>query len=85
VDVDHDQRTVKLHFEGWSNRYDIEVKRNSNKMAPFRAFSFGYTGQQKSAFRDFKFNPTSMALLSNRLKEVLETDFKCFQRPYAVT
>jgi hypothetical protein len=26
-----------------------------------------------------------MALLSNKLKEVLETDFKCFQRPYEVT
>jgi hypothetical protein len=85
VDADHDQRTVKLHFEGWSSRYDIEVKRNSTKIAPFRTYSIGYTGQQKSAFREYKFNPSYTALLNNKMKEVITTNFKCFKRPYEVT
>ena len=76
---------MKLHFEGWSLRYDIEVKRNSTKIAPFRTHSLGYTGQQKSAFRDFKFNPSYMALLSNRCREIIDSEFKCFQRPYEIT
>ena len=28
---------VKLHFEGWSERHDVILKKNSNKMAPFRS------------------------------------------------
>ena len=51
-----DNGTVKLHFEGWSERHDVILRKNSNKMAPFRSHTFGYTGQRKIAFRDFKLN-----------------------------
>ncbi len=39
-----DEKTVRLGFEGWSSKYDIEIKRNSSKIAPFRTHSIGYTG-----------------------------------------
>ena len=38
--------TVKVHFEGWSDRHDAVFKKNSNKMAPFRSQTAGYTGQR---------------------------------------
>jgi len=30
------------------------MKKNSQKLAPFRRHTEGYTGQKKTAFRDFK-------------------------------
>ena len=37
VEENIDQGTVKVHFEGWSDRHDAVFKKNSNKMAPFRS------------------------------------------------
>ena len=51
-----DSGTVKIHFEGWSDRHDVVLKKNSNKMAPFRSQTRGYTGQRRVAYRDFKLN-----------------------------
>lgn len=39
-----DEKTLRLGFEGWSSKYDIEIKRNSSKIAPFRQHSQCYTG-----------------------------------------
>jgi len=39
-----DNGTVKVHFEGWSERHDVILKKNSNKMGPFRQHTSGYTG-----------------------------------------
>ena len=44
VEENVDQGTVKVHFEGWSDRHDVTLRKNSNKMAPFRTQTFGYTG-----------------------------------------
>ena len=44
IEENLDNNTVKLHFEGWSQRFEIVLKRNSNKMAPFRSHTRGYTG-----------------------------------------
>ena len=44
VEENVDQQMVKVHFEGWSERYDVIIKKNSNKMAPFRSQTRGYTG-----------------------------------------
>ena len=56
VEENIDAGTVKVHFEGWSDRHDAVFKKNSNKMAPFRSQTAGYTGQRRVAFRDFKLN-----------------------------
>ena len=44
IEENFDNNTVKLHFEGWSARFELVLKRNSNKMAPFRSHTRGYTG-----------------------------------------
>ena len=36
---------VKVHFDGWSSKWDVAYKWNSWKVAPFRRYSKGYTGQ----------------------------------------
>jgi len=43
--INHEEKTVRIGFEGWSPKYEIDIKRNSNKIAPFRTHSLGYTGQ----------------------------------------
>ena len=44
IEENVDQGTIKIHFEGWSDRHDVVIKKNSNKMAPFRSQTRGYTG-----------------------------------------
>jgi len=78
-------KTVQINFEGWSTKYDIEIKRYSNKIAPFRTHTFGYTGQSSTAIRDFKFNQTYLAVLENKINEILDSDFRCFQSAYECT
>ena len=39
-----DNGTVKVHIEGWSDRHDVILKKNSNKIAPCRQHTIGYTG-----------------------------------------
>lgn len=83
--INHDERTVRVGFEGWSSKYDIEVKRTSNKIAPFRTHSFGYTGQQKIAYRDFKMTSTYMAYMEKRVQEVIDSNFMGFSNAYECT
>jgi len=77
-DVDYEQKTVKLSFEGWSPRYDVVLKVNSTKIAAFRSYTQGYTGQQKNAFREFKIESVSMMLLEKKVQNILESKFLCF-------
>ncbi len=74
-----------INFEGWSSKYDIEIKRYSTKIAPFRTYTTGYTGQVSGALRDFKFNQTYLSLLENKINEVISTDFRCFSSAYECT
>ena len=62
-----DAGTVKIHFEGWSERHDAVLKKNSNKMAPFRSMTHGYTGQRKNAFRDFKLNQAQQIIIEKKV------------------
>jgi len=80
--INHEEKTIRIGFEGWSSKYDIELKRNSSKIAPFRTHTFGYTGQQKTAYRDFKITPTYMTHLEKRIKELIDTNFLGFESAY---
>ena len=40
---------IRIHYIGWSLKYDEDLSKNSNKIGPFRRFSYGYTGQQSSS------------------------------------
>ncbi len=79
------ERTVIIAFDGWSSKYDIELKRNSTKIAPFRTHTVGYTGQTSAAIRDFKFNQTYLSLLENKIDEIISTEFRCFPSAYECT
>ena len=83
--VKHDVKSVKLSFEGWSSKYDTEVKRGSMKIAPFRVHTFGYTGQQKAAFREFKIHHPYMVQLEQRLNLIYESNFCCFNTGFECT
>jgi hypothetical protein len=39
-----EQRTLNIHYDGWSTKWDCFYKMNSFKVAPFRKHSRGYTG-----------------------------------------
>jgi hypothetical protein len=76
---------IKIHFDGWSEKYDEWVKRSSTKIAPFRRFTTGYTGNKKVAIRDFKINYQYMGSLISRINEIIETDFLCLGTAHQVT
>ena len=57
-------RTLTIHFDGWSNKWDCEYKINSFKVSPFRKFSRGYTGQNKVALRKMAFSMDELQVVS---------------------
>lgn len=46
-----DENVVKVHYDGWSSKWDIMFKWSSYKISPFRRYSKGYTGQIKMQLR----------------------------------
>jgi len=46
-----DGNMVKLHFDGWSDKWDELLRISSYKISPFRKHSVGYAGQVKVAIR----------------------------------
>jgi len=85
-EVMHDKNSIKIHFDGWSSRYDVVVKRNNHqKMAPFRSHTVGYTGQAKNAYREFKLTPTYMSLMQNKIEAIIDSKFQCFASAYECT
>lgn len=52
---------VRVGYEGWSTKFDetISIKKTT-KINHFRRFSKGYTGQKKTAFRYYTFNPADI-------------------------
>lgn len=83
--INFEEKTLRLGFEGWSSKYDIEIKRNSTKIAPFRQHSQCYTGQFKTAYRDFKMSPTYMAHIEKRIRQIMESNFLHFGSAYECT
>ena len=49
--VEVDENMLKVHFDGWPNKWDEWMRITSYKIAPFRRHSIGYTGQTKVAIR----------------------------------
>ena len=66
-------------------RYETKIKKNSNKIAPFRSHTRGYTGQPKNAYRDFKLNQATQSQMELKVKEVIETKFQCFEGAHECT
>ena len=79
--IDHDlqHNRIQIHFDGWSQRYDEMVRPGSSRIATFRKYTQGYTGQSKVALRDFDLNYSYQVTLLNRIQRVIESDFLCFK------
>ena len=43
--VAKDENNVRCHFDGWSSKWDQNYRWGSGKIAPFRKYSRGYSGQ----------------------------------------
>ena len=56
--VNHDllHNNLSIHFDGWSPRYDKTQRITSSRIAQFRKYTQGYTGQTKDALREFDLN-----------------------------
>jgi len=83
--INYEEKAILISFDGWSAKFDLLVKRTSSKIAPFRTHTVGYTGQVKQAYRDFLITPTYMAILEKRIREIITSNFLCFQSGYECT
>lgn len=72
IDINSETQTVTVHFDGWSDKYNVELPKKTSKIAPFRSYSRGYTGQQKVALRTgWSINQTTFVMLETRIKEII--------------
>ena len=49
--IARDDTAARCHFDGWSSKWDLSYRWTSSKIAPFRRYSRGYTGQVKTPLR----------------------------------
>jgi len=54
------------------------VRIGSSRIAAFRKYTQGYTGQTKVALREFDLNYAYQVTMLNRIQRVRESDFLCF-------
>ena len=70
-----DDRQMTIHFDGWSEKYDETLPISSQRLSPFRLHTDGYTGQPRSAYRDFRIEPEYHNLILSKMQEMRETQF----------
>ena len=51
-----DRRAFLVRYDGWSEKWDATISTWSAKLAPFRKYSKLYTGQKKTAIREWTFS-----------------------------
>jgi hypothetical protein len=54
------------------------VRIGSSRIAAFRKYTQGYTGQSKMALREFDMNYAYQVTMLNRIQRVIESNFLCF-------
>ena len=57
----------------------------SSRIAPFRRYTDGYTGQSKTALREFSLNYAYQVTMLNYIKQVRESKFRCFTSAFECT
>ncbi len=83
--VERSDDKIKIHFEGWSNKHDEFQPLKSKKLAPFRKYTRGYTGQKSIAYRIFNFDSNEFLKFKNLLNEEKENNFGTFMNSIDVT
>ena len=76
---------VKVSFDGWSSKYDEEFRLKSSRIAPFRMYSKGYTGQIKNPLRRMEYSAEWIDTQMKKIKEVIESDFKVLKTAFEIT
>jgi hypothetical protein len=79
--IDHNLQNgrITIHFDGWSPRYDEEVRITSSRIAAFRKYTIAYTGQTKVALRDHDLNYVYQVTMINQIQKIIQSEFKCFE------
>lgn len=86
VDVNNEAQTITIHYDGWSDKYNITVSKKTSKIAPFRSHCKGYSGQNKVALRPgWTLNQTTLVMLETKIKEIVDSKFTCFESAHACT
>ena len=57
----------------------------SSRIAPFRKYTEGYTGQTKTALREFSLNYAYQVTMLNQINKVEESNFRCFSSAFECT
>ena len=76
---------IKIHFEGWSNKFDDQYSIKSKKIDIFRRNSKGYSGQKITAYRTLNFNTSDYDYSKNLIKEIINSNFSCLTSPFEIT
>jgi hypothetical protein len=85
IEIDEDKNWARVHYDGWSEKYDEIINLSSDKIAPFRFITNGYTGQRLSAYRDFHFNEVLHKKFVKELEEIWINGFEVLETPRKVT
>lgn len=86
VEVNNEAQTITIHYDGWSDKYNMTVPKKTSKIGPFRSQCKGYSGQHKVALRPgWSLNQTTLVMLETKIKEIIQTKFTCFESAHACT
>jgi len=75
VEVDAIQDRVKVHYDGWSQKWETWIPVNSDKLAPFRMHSKRYSGQTKQAIRDWALKLSEIEEIEKLMTSLVQSEF----------
>lgn len=84
IELNETNTSARVHYDGWSEKYDEYVQVKSGKIAPFRFCTVNYTGQNFSAYRDFHYNFDLHEKYKKELSEILSKGFEVLETPRKV-
>jgi hypothetical protein len=83
--VERTDDKLKVHFEGWSSKFDEVWSIKNKKVEHFRRYSKGYTGQKVTAYRTLTFNLDEFTATKNYIQEIIQSNFSCLKTPMQIT
>ena len=68
---------VSIILDGWSSKWETSVPIKSQKIAPFRKQSRGYTGPKAKGYRNWEFSPEILQRMHEKVSCLLSSDLQC--------
>ncbi|CAG9315438.1 USP34_5 [Blepharisma stoltei] len=84
IEISPNESSLKVRYDGWSDKWDVTFPVSSNKIAPFRKFSRNYTGQKKQAIRYWNFSQQEVEEMDKQLKDLMQGSLRTGD-PYETT